>query len=246
MGKSGHKSKREFKNKNNKLKTGKSRTNVVQFVTVHHASSGAYVLCMWCCLQRKGTRQPKSSEELKGQSQQERFTFFWRQGSPFSQWHAAHFVVDDVKFVCAEQYMMYKKAELFHDQDAMQQILDSTSPKFHKAIGRLVQGFKEGVWKRNRTQIVYEASMAKFSQNASLRHALVRTAGTTLVEASPSDCIWGIGLRQSDPRAAKRHKWRGLNLLGETLTRVRDELITQEQEGVYSDSLHSSSSDTDE
>ena len=40
----------------------------------------------------------------------EKFFFFWKSKSPFSQWHKADFVVDDVEFNCAEQYMMYRKA----------------------------------------------------------------------------------------------------------------------------------------
>ena len=54
------------------------------------------------------------------------------------------------------------------------------------------------------------------------------TTGTTLVEASPYDKIWGIGLKSTSPLAQNRSTWKGTNLLGKILTEVRDELSTEE------------------
>ena len=52
----------------------------------------------------------KSGEECPAEAAgEEKFTFFGAE-SPFSQWHAASFAVDDVDYNCAEQYMMYQKA----------------------------------------------------------------------------------------------------------------------------------------
>lgn len=47
----------------------------------------------------------------------------------------------------------------------------------------------------------------------------------TLVEASPRDKLWGIGMGRNNPDATNRSKWRGKNLLGETLTEVRSILM---------------------
>lgn len=155
----------------------------------------------------------------------ERFTFFFRPEAPFSQWHPARFEIDGRVFHCAEQYMMYGKAMLFGDAEIAGEILEATSPRQHKALGRKVRNFDEAVWKRNREAIVTDGSRAKFAQNAMLRQALLDTVGTELVEASPFDRIWGIGLAATDARATDPSQWRGQNLLGKILTRVRDELL---------------------
>lgn len=153
------------------------------------------------------------------------FTFFWRPDSPFSQWHPATFVVDGLTFTCAEQFMMHGKATLFGDAEVAAQILAAADPRQHKALGRKVRAFDEHVWRAHREDIVYRGSLAKFSQNPTLHAALLATTGTELVEASPTDRIWGIGMSSSNPAATDRTKWRGQNLLGQILTRVRDELL---------------------
>lgn len=153
----------------------------------------------------------------------DRFTFFWR--GPLSQWYPSPFVVDSQTFSCAEQYMMWRKAMLFGDQLAAAQIVATTDPARHKFIGRLVEGFQEGRWVSERLGIVYTGNEAKFTQSDELYAKLVSTAGTELVEASPADTIWGIGLREGDPRALDRKTWRGQNLLGRTLTQLRDDLM---------------------
>jgi ribA/ribD-fused uncharacterized protein len=129
------------------------------------------------------------------------------------------------RFVCTEQYMMHGKAVLFGDTEVAERILAATAPKTHKALGRKVRGFDEQVWKRERERIVYEGNHAKFTQNARLLELLLATAGTELVEASPLDRIWGVGLSAEDPRIQDPSQWRGLNLLGKVLTRLRDELL---------------------
>jgi hypothetical protein len=159
--------------------------------------------------------------------EQRRFTFFWQSESPFSQWHPAEFVVEGKRFVCAEQYMMHGKAVLFGDLEVARRILASASPKTQKALGRKVRGFDERLWRRERERIVYEGNHAKFTQNEALLKALLATAGTELVEASPTDRIWGVGLSEEDPRILNPALWRGENLLGKVLTRLREDLLTR-------------------
>lgn len=154
--------------------------------------------------------------------QPEAFTFFW--SGPFSQWHTSPFVVEGVSFSHAEQYMMYMKALLFDDQETARRILFSSQPREQKELGRQVRGFDEQRWRWFREGIVFTGNYAKFQQNPDLRRQLFATRGMALVEASPVDRIWGIGLAASDPRALDRAQWRGLNLLGEALTRVRETL----------------------
>jgi ribA/ribD-fused uncharacterized protein len=155
------------------------------------------------------------------------YTFFFRPDAPFSQWHPSRFVVDGNTFVCAEQFMMHGKALLFRDVEIAAQILTTAAPRTQKALGRNVRNFDEAVWKREREAIVYRANHAKFTQNPALLKALLATGNRQLVEASPFDRIWGIGLAADHPDAEVPSKWRGQNLLGKILTRLRDELVAQ-------------------
>jgi ribA/ribD-fused uncharacterized protein len=149
----------------------------------------------------------------------EKFTFFYK--GPLSQWSLSPFTVDEVEYNCAEQYMMAEKARLFGDRETWEKILATDSPKKHQELGRQVLGFDEEIWEAHARNIVYDGNWAKFSQSENHRNALMLTAGTTLVEASPVDQLWGIGLSEKDPRALNRSTWRGRNWLGEVLTIVR-------------------------
>jgi len=153
------------------------------------------------------------------------FTFFFTEASPFSQWYRSTFTSDGLTFHCAEQYMMHGKAKLFGDEEIAREILAADHPRKHKALGRKVRNFDDRVWKQEREGIVMAGNRAKFTQDPALRAQLLATAGTTLVEASPYDRIWGIGLSASDPRAQDPSQWRGQNLLGKILTKLRDELL---------------------
>ena len=155
----------------------------------------------------------------------ERFTFFW--SGPFSQWYLARFVVDGVRYNCAEQYMMAGKARLFGDEKTERAIMSCSDPKAQKAHGRDVKPFNAQKWDNVSPEVVYAGNYAKFTQNADLKALLLETVGTTLVEASPYDKLWGIGLSASDPRAKTRSTWKGKTGLGETLTRLRDDLIKE-------------------
>jgi ribA/ribD-fused uncharacterized protein len=162
-----------------------------------------------------------------------KFLFFWghqpeRDGSIgkgcLSQWWPCSFVVDGVSFASAEHYMMWRKALLFDDPSTASRVLAASSPGAAKALGRQVSGFAESTWVASRMEIVVTANLAKFGQDPALRSYLLGTGSRVLVEASPLDRVWGIGLEASDPRAADPSSWLGLNLLGEALMEVRSRL----------------------
>ena len=155
----------------------------------------------------------------------ERFVFFWN--GPFSQWTASPFELDGQSYLCAEQYMMQQKAELFGDWEVAAQIAEVRDPGLQKALGRRVRGFDAVIWDREKVGVVERGSMAKYQQNRGFRRKLFQTIGATLVEASPLDVIWGIGLAANDPAARDRRQWRGENLLGQILTGVRDRLARE-------------------
>lgn len=152
----------------------------------------------------------------------EQFTLFW--DGPFSQWYPSPFTIDEVSYSCAEQYMMSCKAKLFGDIDTYKQIMSTDSPREQKKLGRKVHNFDIDAWNRVAKDVVKAGNIAKFTQNPELKEILLATKGTTLVEASPYDTIWGIGLPESDPRARDRNSWQGTNWLGEVLTEVREQI----------------------
>lgn len=154
----------------------------------------------------------------------DKFTFFWN--GPFSQWYRSLFTIDGITYNCAEQYMMHQKALMMGDTESAKEIMNAGyDPRTHKALGRKVRPFDAKLWNEKCKEVVYKGSYAKFTQNRDLWEELKATAGTTLVEASPYDKIWGIGLYEDDPRAKKRETWLGTNWLGEVLTQVRIDLL---------------------
>jgi len=150
------------------------------------------------------------------------YTFFW--DGPFSQWHPSYFTINDTEFNCAEQFMMYNKALLFGDTKTAIKIMNTNSPSKQKGLGRQVANFNPDLWSNIADHIVYLGNLAKFGQNNFLLEVLINTGTTTLVEASPYDKIWGIGLDEEHAKITPAHEWQGENRLGKIITRVRDEL----------------------
>ncbi len=121
--------------------------------------------------------------------------------------------------------MMAEKARLMGDMDTRTSILDTDDPRDIKKLGRKVRNFDSRLWDSHKFDIVVKGNYHKFSQNPELRDFLISTAGKVLVEASPYDDIWGIGLEASHPDASNPSKWKGTNLLGFALMQVRDMLM---------------------
>ena len=153
------------------------------------------------------------------------FIFFW--GGTFSQWCRSIFKIDGVIYNCCEQYMMAKKALLFGDYEALAKIMDSEDPSYQKAQGRGVKGFRKETWERYCRKYVFDANYAKFTQNPDMLDELMCTIPKEIVEASSEDPIWGIGLRENDPRAWDKSTWLGTNWLGKAIMEVREKLILE-------------------
>jgi ribA/ribD-fused uncharacterized protein len=161
------------------------------------------------------------------------FRFFWghtpkspgaTDASCFSQWFPAPFVIDAVPYLTAEHFMMAEKARLFGDEETLAQILDAETPADAKALGRAVKNYDDTAWARTRVAAVVRGNEAKFRQNEEMGSFLRSTRETVLVEASPRDRIWGIGMGASNPDARLPTRWRGDNLLGFALMEVRQKL----------------------
>lgn len=142
--------------------------------------------------------------------------------SCLSQWYASPFEMNDVKYSCAEQYMMAEKARLFGDDEALDSIFKAYHPNQMKLIGKKVKNFNEEVWSREKIKIVKIGNMAKFSQNPKLKRYLLGTGSKILVKTNRYDSIWGIGLAKDDDDIENPLKWKGKNLLGFILMNIRD------------------------
>lgn len=165
------------------------------------------------------------------------FLFFWghhQKGtetdkSCLSQWYPCSFTVDGQTYNCAEKYMMAEKARIFRDYDTEEKILQASNPEEIKRLGRRVRNFNEFYWVVVSYDVVRRGNMAKFSQNPELLSFLLSTKGKILVEASPYDKIWGIGMKAC-AKANNPENWQGTNKLGFILTEVRDTLSNTPQE----------------
>ncbi len=144
--------------------------------------------------------------------------------SCFSQWFASGFELEGIHYPSAEHFMMAGKALLFDDRETHSRILKAVTPADVKQLGREVRGFDDARWTEARFEIVVRGNLAKFSQHPALGEYLLSTTDQVLVEASPVDRIWGIGLAAEDPKASRPEQWRGLNLLGYALMEVRERL----------------------
>ncbi|MGA4839299.1 NADAR family protein [Streptomyces sp. G45] len=162
-----------------------------------------------------------------------KYVYFWghtpRQdgtlgASCLSQWCPSPFTADGVAYATAEHWMMAAKARLFGDAEAERAALAARTPAEAKRAGRRVRGFDQAVWERERFGIVVEGSERKFASDDALRAYLVGTGERVLVEASPLDRVWGVGLDAEGARAAGPEGWRGLNLLGFALMEARARL----------------------
>ncbi len=159
------------------------------------------------------------------------YIFFWKHHplpdgtigkQCLSQWWECNFIVDDVKYNTAEQYMMAQKALLFGDKNIFSKIMKASHPYEYKKFGRMIKNFDEKIWNENKCDIVIKGNIAKFSQNEELKNFLKKTGNKILVEASPYDEIWGIGMNPYDEGRFNPFNWNGENLLGFCLMQVRD------------------------
>jgi ribA/ribD-fused uncharacterized protein len=141
-----------------------------------------------------------------------------------SQWWSQPFTVDGGVYPTAEHWMMAGKARLFNDDESLAEIRTAPSPGAAKAVGRRVRGFDEATWRDVCYDLVVAGNLAKFGQNADLADFLRRTGTKVLVEASPFDRIWGIGMARTHAEIGRPSRWRGLNLLGFALMDVRGQL----------------------
>ena len=156
-----------------------------------------------------------------------KFNFFHNpneENGYMSNWWLSDFIIDNITFSSMEQYMMYQKAICFKDTNTAEKILKISDVAQIKALGRLVKNYDDNYWNGVRQIVVYEGLLAKFSQNDELKNQLIATDVAILAECAVQDRIWGIGLSMKDENRFARTKWKGQNLLGYALMKVRDKI----------------------
>lgn len=153
----------------------------------------------------------------------DKYVFFW--DGIYSQWYPSPIVIDGITYNCCEQYMMHQKALFFEDIKTAEKIMKASSPRDQKMLGRSVKNFNKDRWDKVNLNIVYRANLAKFTQIKELREALLSNGNRILVEASPYDQIWGIGMGEEEPGVENPIYWKGQNLLGQVITLVKHELL---------------------
>ena len=172
------------------------------------------------------------------------FTYFEDSNSPFSQNHKVSIIsvdlfyrglnevqmeylrssfLTEIEFSSAEQFMQYHKAILFLDRKTASKIIQTSDYNSIRQLGNQIENFKEDIWCYHRSNVVYQGNKLKFEQNLNLLEILSETVGTTLVNATAGEKLWGIGLNMNDPKSLQRNTWAGKNLLGEILTLLRIE-----------------------
>jgi ribA/ribD-fused uncharacterized protein len=161
-----------------------------------------------------------------------KFLYFWGHTAPgknvgkqcLSQWYESPFQFEGVTYQTSEHWMMAQKALLFNDPETYEKIIDSKSTKKAKSLGRTVKNFGPDVWNENKIKIVVDGNIHKFTQNIELFRFLKATNNKYLIEASPNDKVWGIGISEKDEDIDNPYLWKGENLLGFALMEVRDRI----------------------
>lgn len=173
------------------------------------------------------TIDPKFENQIKqalvGSVEYDDYIAFW--GSCFSNFFPTRFYLDGRYWTSSEKYFMYQKAITFGDEEIAEKILSSNEPKECKNFGRQVKNFDSKKWDEVKEEVMYKAVKAKFEQDGLCRTCLLlpRYMSKHFVEGSPVDKIWGVGISYADNRIANKDNWKGQNLLGKILDRVRDE-----------------------
>lgn len=167
---------------------------------------------------------PQLQPERISHQTQAGFTFFFSRDCPLSNFYPATFTINGHTFNCAEQFIQHSKAVLFNDQKTAQDIIHEPLPEKQKQLGRQVTNFNAKLWEDSIQKIVTRGLAQKFEENNDLKTFLRNTGSNELVEASPRDTLFGIGLGMSNEAKTDKSKWRGKILQGQMLQKIRSEM----------------------
>ena len=149
--------------------------------------------------------------------------FFEGKLSPLSNFHPSNFDIEGMSFTSVEQFYTYKKAKYASQSTLANSILKEQDPYKIKRLGHTIN-LNYSTWAPEQAQIMEMGIRAKFQQNPDLRAILADTKGRSLVECG-LDKVWGIGMHLHHPDITSRTTWKGKNLLGEVLCKVRADFL---------------------
>jgi ribA/ribD-fused uncharacterized protein len=129
-------------------------------------------------------------------------------------------ILYDIDYDNCEKFMMLSKAILFNDHKILSEIIKNNNPKKMKSLGRKVSNFDDKIWSKYSKDIVTIANYLKFSQNKELLENLLDTKNKKIIETSPYDKIWGIGLKETSKKVYDTETWNGKNYLGKCIMKV--------------------------
>jgi len=151
------------------------------------------------------------------------FLFFFGAVHPFSNWNQeASFKLRGIEFSCGEQAMMAWKAKFFNDHVTFEKIMQATHPNEQKSLGRGVTPYNDATWDAARDRMMFIICVERARQIKAVDLALQLSREKEIVEASPYDKIWGVGLGDYDDRILDRRNWRGQNRLGKAWMLARE------------------------
>ena len=147
-------------------------------------------------------------------------TAFFTGASPLLNHYRSPFQVSKETYNCVEQFLMFKKALLFKDNETARKVIDTSSLKDQKHLGYTIKGLYKDLWESKQDAIMKTALKAKFEQCDTCKTFLKNTKPNRLAEASPSDRYWDIGLGLRDQNVWDTKLWKGQNKLGEMLMEI--------------------------
>lgn len=163
--------------------------------------------------------------------QSDSVVIFFGKASPLSNHHPSPFTLEDHQFATVEQFLAWKRGTLSGNQSLINKALISTNPTTCKSILNDLKQDNIEQWAQQRGQIALVGVRAKFVQNTDLANFLRNTHPKQLGETSFNK-VWGIGIPLNNSQATDPTKWvKDGNLLGTTLTQIREELLEKPLEG---------------
>lgn len=152
----------------------------------------------------------------------EHYTAFYSRHCPCSNFHPSKFTLDGIEYEHNEQYYQHQKSIVNGDTKRASAVLKASDPYDCYKIGSEVV-VKDREWENKSLEIMERGCLAKFTQNKDLAKFLLSTGNTVLLEASPVDKFFGIGMSLNNPELFQPEKWPdgATNWLGKILSKTR-------------------------
>ena len=162
---------------------------------------------------------------------------FFGELNPFSNFHPCNFEVAAVKYHSSEQFIQHMKARYFDDQQSVEAILHTVTPRECKQLSKSIIGYDGESWAKMAKQLCKPGISAKFFQNPELARMFEITGDKTLVE-SCYEKLWGTGIPLHHPDCLNKDKWSNRGIMSEMLSEIQEELF-----GIRGDNSGESGSD---